>query len=168
MLGVSLLAAFAAGAVDLGGEWSVRGEGIDGVARLPGTLADAGLGVRQDYETWAALTNRGEKGALRLSHVYRGKATWSRTVVVPEELSGKPMEVFLERVLWTPGPSAPEAGGSTSCLSLSRASPQRHIIDRSYKGHLLCLGPYTPLTSPFLCWMWGTEVCRGGLGGIQS
>ena len=87
-------------AFDLGGEWKVSGDGFAGVARLPGTLAEAGLGAKQSYETWLALTNRGEKGALRLSHVYRGKAVWSRTVEVPAELAGKSLELFMERVMW--------------------------------------------------------------------
>ena len=100
---LSVLISFAAPdiyALDLAGEWRVAGTGFDGAARLPGTLADAMLGAKQDFSTWSALTNLNEKGALRLSHVYRGKATWTRTVVVPERFSGKPLEVFLERVLW--------------------------------------------------------------------
>ena len=64
-----------AAAIGLGGEWQVAGDGFAGRARLPGTLADAGLGAKQDYATWSALPDGIEKGALRLSHVYRGKTS---------------------------------------------------------------------------------------------
>ena len=98
---IACLCAYAGFAFDLGGAWKVSGDGFAGSARLPGTLAEAGFGERQTYETWNKIADRVEKGALRLSHVYRGKAVWSRTVEVPAELAGKPLEVFLERVLWT-------------------------------------------------------------------
>lgn len=100
LLGCALLAVVVALGLPLDGDWHVVGEGFEGVARLPGTLADAGFGTKQTYETWRALTERREKGALRLSHVYRGKATWSRTVDVPTAMDGKPLELYLERVLW--------------------------------------------------------------------
>lgn len=90
----------AAGAMELGGEWRVTGEGVDGIARLPGTLADAGLGAPQSYETWNAVSNKQERYALRLRNVFIGQATWSRKVTVPPELSGKPLELFMERVMW--------------------------------------------------------------------
>ncbi|MCR5751588.1 MAG: hypothetical protein K6G91_06480 [Kiritimatiellae bacterium] len=98
----ALLPAGGAGAeMSLAGRWHVEGDGFSAEAALPGTLAEAGLGARQSYETWKAITNIVEKGALRLSHVYRGRAVWSRTVVVPEEFAGRALEMFLERVLWT-------------------------------------------------------------------
>ena len=81
---IPCLCAICLGIVCRADEWKVSGNGFEGVARLPGTLADAGLGVRQNYETWSHVKDRVEKGALRLSHVYRGEATWSRMVEVPE------------------------------------------------------------------------------------
>ena len=81
---IPCLCAICLGIVCRADEWKVSGNGFEGVARLPGTLADAGLGVRQNYETWSHIKDRVEKGALRLSHVYRGEATWSRMVEVPE------------------------------------------------------------------------------------
>ena len=100
LLFLGMAAASVAFAFDLGGDWKVSGDGFVGVARLPGTLAEAGLGAKQSYETWLAVTNLREKGALRLSHVYRGKAVWSRTVEVPSELAGKSLDLFMERVMW--------------------------------------------------------------------
>ena len=90
----------AAAAMDMGGDWRVTGEGLDGIARLPGTLADAGLGTPQSYATWNAISNKQERYALRLRNMFIGKATWSRRVTVPAELAGKPLELFLERVMW--------------------------------------------------------------------
>ena len=40
---------------DLSGVWRVAGEGISGEVRLPGTLADAKLGVRKTAGDWAKL-----------------------------------------------------------------------------------------------------------------
>ena len=34
-------------AIDLSGQWNVQGENLSGKVLLPGTLADAGLGVKQ-------------------------------------------------------------------------------------------------------------------------
>ena len=58
----------------LAGEWRVSGEGIEGVVRLPGTLADAKLGRRMTAADWEADTNRASKGALTREWQYRGKA----------------------------------------------------------------------------------------------
>ena len=87
-------------ALDLGGNWHVTGEGIDGVAVLPGTLGDARLGQVQSYETWNCISNKQERYALRPQHRFIGRATWTRRVTVPAALAEKPLELFLERVLW--------------------------------------------------------------------
>ena len=87
-------------ALDMGGKWSVRGEGVFGDAVLPGTLADSALGREQSYETWNAVSNKQERYALRLQHQYIGEAVWSRRVTVPASLASKPLELFMERVMW--------------------------------------------------------------------
>ena len=48
----------------LAGEWRVTGEGLSGVVRLPGTLADAKLGTHKTATDWAKYTDRQSKGAL--------------------------------------------------------------------------------------------------------
>ncbi|MBQ9741301.1 MAG: hypothetical protein IJV91_10240, partial [Kiritimatiellae bacterium] len=78
-------------ALDMGGKWSVRGEGVFGDAVLPGTLADSALGREQSYETWNAVSNKQERYALRLQHQYVGEAVWSRRVTVPASLAAKPL-----------------------------------------------------------------------------
>ena len=87
-------------ALDMGGAWKVSGNGIDAVATLPGTLADSGIGKVQSYETWNAISNKQERYALRLQHQFIGPATYSRKVNVSADMVGKPLELFLERVLW--------------------------------------------------------------------
>ena len=87
-------------ALDMGGQWRVAGEGISGTAKLPGTLADSALGREQSYGTWNAISNKQERYALRLRHQYIGEAVWSRRVTVPASLASKPLELFLERVMW--------------------------------------------------------------------
>jgi len=87
-------------ALDMGGKWSVRDEGVFGDAVLPGTLADSALGREQSYETWNAVYNKQERYALRLQHQYVGEAVWSRRVTVPASLAAKPLELFMERVMW--------------------------------------------------------------------
>ena len=87
-------------ALDMGGEWKVSGEGVNAVAVLPGTLADAHVGKAQSYETWNAISNKQERYALRLQYQFIGAATYSRKVNIPGDMAGKPLELFLERVLW--------------------------------------------------------------------
>ncbi len=100
--------AFAAGAaapaffaLDLSGEWRVAGTNFEGRIRLPGTLADAGLGEFQTPAHHAAYTERTAKASLALKYKYFGPATYSRKVVLTSEAAAKPLEVFLERVMWT-------------------------------------------------------------------
>ena len=97
-LAMLVLPVFSSVALDMGGEWRVTGEGLEGVAKLPGTLGDAKLGKEQSYESWNAISNKQERYALRLQHQFIGEATWSRKVNIPSELACKPLELFLERV----------------------------------------------------------------------
>ena len=88
-------------ALDLSGEWHVAGTNFEGRIRLPGTLADAGLGEFQTPAHHAAYTERTAKASLALKYKYFGPATYSRKVVLTAETAAKPLEVFLERVMWT-------------------------------------------------------------------
>ena len=97
----SLFACSAAFAdVPLGGVWRVSGEGFDGEASLPGTLAAAHLGKRwtmQDFQTTMDLP---QSEALVQEWQYVGKAVWTRTVELSAEDCLHPLELFLERVMW--------------------------------------------------------------------
>jgi hypothetical protein len=88
-------------ALDLSGEWYVEGKNLKGRIHLPGTLADAGLGEFQTSAHHAAYTERTAKASLALKYKYYGPATYSRKVVLTAEAVAKPLEVFLERVMWT-------------------------------------------------------------------
>ncbi|MBQ4198309.1 MAG: hypothetical protein II649_00350, partial [Kiritimatiellae bacterium] len=87
--------------IDLSGEWRCAGNGFTGAARLPGTLADAKLGTLQTPEKFAAYSERTEKTALARRYRYAGEATYSRTVALTAAETAKPLELFLERVMWT-------------------------------------------------------------------
>ena len=101
LAGVFALATSSAGAAtDLSGAWRVEGKDLQGQVYLPGTLADAGLGVRQTSVHHASYTGRTEKTSLALRYKYHGPAVYSRTIVVTDHQASRPLEVFLERVMW--------------------------------------------------------------------
>ena len=87
--------------IDLAGEWSCAGTNFAGKVHLPGTLADAGLGTLQTPEHFAAYTERTSKTSLALKYKYYGVAVYSRKFTLTAEQAAKPLEVFLERVMWT-------------------------------------------------------------------
>ena len=65
VLSASLRLAAANGfCLDLSGEWTCSGTNFTGKARLPGTLADAGLGTLQTPAHFAAYTERTSKTSL--------------------------------------------------------------------------------------------------------
>ena len=166
---IPCLCAICLGIVCRADEWKVSGNGFEGVARLPGTLADAGFGVRQNYETWSHVKDRVEKGALRLSHVYRGEATWSRMVEVPETLAGKPLELFLERVMWTSKLSVD--GSVVGCRdSLGTPHVYRFAPGELAPGpHLFTLkidnSSHYGFTGKSHGWGWSTQTCWNGVIG---
>ncbi|MBO4287713.1 MAG: hypothetical protein J5985_06060 [Kiritimatiellae bacterium] len=87
--------------IDLSGEWECAGTNFTGKVRLPGTLADAGLGTLQTPAHFAAYTERTAKTGFALRYKYYGTAVYSRTISLSAEAAAKPLEVFLERVMWT-------------------------------------------------------------------
>lgn len=88
-------------AIDLSGQWNVQGENLSGKLLLPGTLADAGLGVKQTSAHFSQYRERTSKTALARKYKYYGKAVYFRTVTLSKEDVEKPLELFLERVMWT-------------------------------------------------------------------
>ena len=82
-------------AIDLSGQWNVQGENLSGKVLLPGTLADAGLGVKQTSAHFSQYRERTSKTALARKYKYHGKAVYSRTVTLSEADVEKPLELFL-------------------------------------------------------------------------
>ena len=111
--------------IDLAGEWNVAGTNFSGRVKLPGTLADAGLGELQTPAHFAAYTERTSKTSLALKYKYRGVAVYSRTVSLTAEQAAKPLEVFLERVMWT---SRLKIDGREYSFCDSLGSPHVHRI----------------------------------------
>ena len=81
-------------AIDLSGQWNVQGENLSGKVLLPGTLADAGLGVKQTSAHFSQYRERTSKTALARKYKYYGKAVYSRTVTLSKEDVEKPLELF--------------------------------------------------------------------------
>ena len=86
--------------MSIAGEWHVCGAGIDSPITLPGTMADAKLGRHFTYDDALKIDDPPAKDALVREWQYKGKATYSRVVTVAPELAGRPLELFLERVMW--------------------------------------------------------------------
>ena len=126
VLSASLRLAAANGfCLDLSGEWTCSGTNFTGKARLPGTLADAGLGTLQTPAHFAAYTERTSKTSLARKYKYHGTAVYSRTFAISAEEASKPLEVFLERVMWT---SRVKIDGRDFGLCDSLGAPHVHRI----------------------------------------
>ena len=96
LLGTWLLAA--AQCLSLAGEWEATlASGKSGTIELPGTLDIAGIGQPDTMQP--AMT---KPQLLRLTRKvsYIGPCTYSRTVEIPRHMTGKPLRLTMERVLW--------------------------------------------------------------------
>ena len=113
--------------VPLDGTWRVSGEGFSGEAKLPGTLAAAHLGKRWTERDFQTTMDLPQSEALVQEWQYVGKAVWTRTVDLPAEECGRPLELFLERVMW-----ASEAFWDGKSLGTcdSLATPHVHSIPK--------------------------------------
>lgn len=97
--------------IDLSGEWQVKLDSLDQgetekwfaqdidsqVINLPGTLDDAGIGVA---DTLSPGLNNYVLSSLTRKKSYIGKAWYQKKITIPEDWSGKQIELKLERVLW--------------------------------------------------------------------
>lgn len=85
--------------IDISGIWDVKLNGISGESRisLPGTTDDAGLGIA---DTLSPLLQKPQLLHLTRKNRFIGNATYTRQVNIPKEMSGKPLRISLERVLW--------------------------------------------------------------------
>ena len=97
---VFAIASFVFADVPLGGVWHVAGDGFDSEARLPGTLAASRLGKRWTKDDFRKTMDLAQSEALAQEWQYIGKAVWTRTVELSAEDCARPMELFLERVMW--------------------------------------------------------------------
>ncbi|MBQ3288619.1 MAG: hypothetical protein IJH50_04340 [Kiritimatiellae bacterium] len=86
--------------LSLAGSWHVEGEGFAGEAKLPGTLAAAHLGKRWTEHDFQTTMDLPQSEALVQEWQYVGKATWTRTVELSAADRRRPLELFLERVMW--------------------------------------------------------------------
>ena len=111
--------------IDLAGEWTCVGTNLSGRVTLPGTLADAKLGVRQTPAHFAAFRERSAKTSLARRYKYYGPATYSRTFTLSETEAAKPLEVYLERVMWA---SRVKIDGRDFGLCDSLGTPHVHAI----------------------------------------
>ena len=93
-------AAKAEAGLSLAGSWHVEGEGFAGEAKLPGTLAAAHLGKRWTEHDFQTTMDLPQSEALVQEWQYVGKATWMRTVELSAADRRRPLELFLERVMW--------------------------------------------------------------------
>lgn len=102
--------AFAQRAIDLSGNWGIALDSLDrGITeqwytksfsdniQLPGTTDGAGMGVS------CQLAPRLEKPQLlhlTRKHSYIGAAWYNREITIPKEMANRPLNLFLERVMW--------------------------------------------------------------------
>lgn len=95
---------------------------------LPGTLADAGYGIRSTLADYGRLTPL---------HKYVGKAWYQKKITVPEQWEGKHIKLLLERVLWE---STVFIDDKEVSKRDALGSPHHHVLDRLTPGeHLLTI-----------------------------
>ena len=100
LLSAAVLAASAETELSLAGAWQVKGDGFSGKAELPGTLAAAHLGKRWTEHDFTVTMDLEQSEALVQEWQYTGKAVWTRTVDLSAADCRRPLELFLERVMW--------------------------------------------------------------------
>ena len=123
----ALLLASGASALDLAGEWAVRGKDLGGVVRLPGTLADARLGRRWTENDFRTTMDLAQSEALTQEYQFVGPATYVRTVELSSEDCRGDLELFLERVMWR---SEAWLDGVSLGTADSLATPHVHPVPR--------------------------------------
>jgi hypothetical protein len=87
--------------IDLSGQWMLTdtsGVSVNKPVSLPGTLDMAGIGTPSSLPL--------KMGREQLRHLTRkisfvGKATYARKIDIPKSMTGRPLTLTLERVLWT-------------------------------------------------------------------
>ena len=112
----------------LAGVWHVEGDGFAGEANLPGTLAAAHLGKRWTERDFQTTLDQPQAEALVQEWQYVGKATWTRTVELSADDCRHPLELFLERVMWS---SEAFWDGESMGACDSLATPHVHAVPQT-------------------------------------
>lgn len=110
--------------IDLAGDWNAKlSNGQEASVSLPGTLDMAGVGIT---DTLKPAMEKPQLLRLTRKVSYIGPCTYSRFVDIPENMSGKPLRLVMERVLWKS--TLKIDGKSVKGENLSLNSPHRFDI----------------------------------------
>ena len=130
-----------ADSLDISGDWAYRLDPADvgiterwfehtfsDILSLPGTLDDAGIGSPVNVQpTFDAPQIR----HLMRKVSYIGPAWYSKEIMIPEDMAGKPIEVLFERVLWK---SQLWVDGRSCGVQESLSVPHRYTLPPLSKG----------------------------------
>ncbi|MEE9361698.1 MAG: sugar-binding domain-containing protein [Cellulophaga sp.] len=120
--------------IDISGKWQVQldkerkgfntTENLD--INLPGTLTEAGYGIK---------TTRSDFGILTQTHKYIGVAWYHREIEIPKKWKNKQIEILLERVLWESKVfidgkelTTQDALGTAHFHKIGKLSPGKHTL----------------------------------------
>lgn len=114
--------------IDLSGQWQVVLEdehfgGQTFAIQLPGTTDAAQIGYA---DTLPDVLEKPQLLRLTRNYRYVGKARYTRQFVVPEAWADRPLELLLERVLWTSQVSVD--GQRVDTIQNSLVTPHRHQL----------------------------------------
>lgn len=111
--------------IDLSGDWDVSllQNGIGGKIQMPTTLDIAGYGELTDT-VGISVDERFRRLTRRRSYI--GSARYTKRVKITEEMANRPLELFLERVIWK---SKARIGGlDFDNEEYSLVGPHRHTL----------------------------------------
>ena len=84
--------------LDLSGEWKVSLDNSESqTIILPNTLDGAGIG---EPNTLSPALTKPQLSRLTRKHSFIGEAKYQRDIIITKEMAHKPLELFLERVMW--------------------------------------------------------------------
>lgn len=123
---------------DLAGNWKVKldNDTNEYVISLPGTTDEAALGIP---DTLSPLLKKPQLLHLTRKNRFVGKASYTKEITVPKDLSAKPLRIKLERVMWKS--SLEIDGNRVGGYQESLTTPHEFIIadGLSYGKHLITL-----------------------------
>ena len=111
--------------IDLSGRWDVElyGDRAKHTMMLPGTTDLAGLGTPN---TLTPELTKPQLTRLTRKHRFVGPATYSREINIDKSMAGKPLELFLERVMWRSRVKID--GHPLDAMQESLSTPHRYLI----------------------------------------
>lgn len=116
------------GVIDLSGQWQVRLDSATAEPHditLPGTLDMANLG---EPDTLSIALEKPQVLRLTRRHSFIGPAYYTRTIEVPESMSGRPLRLTLERVLWKSIISIDGKTLDSTATQVSLVTPHEYVI----------------------------------------